>query len=150
MTNRTLLTTRLGGKTTGPTTWMKQTMTDNTYIFAYSRAQAIADGVLVDVTETAQEAGLKYPTALTAAVWAQYVTVPEDVAGQDEQGRLWDILWMLRYAILRSKRTETSQIDFQLLVRNDNRHPEQVTLKALCGPGDRAEPVITVMLPHED
>ena len=92
MTNRTLLTTRLGGIITGPTTWMKQTMTDNTYIFVYSRAQAIADGVLVDVTETAREAGLKYPTALTAAVWAQYVTVPEGVIAQDEQGRLWDII----------------------------------------------------------
>ena len=25
-----------------------------------------------------------------------------------------------------------------------------VTLKAVCGPGDRAEPVITIMLPRED
>ena len=150
MTNRTLLTTRLGGKITGPTTWMKQTMTDNTCIFVYSRAQAIADGVLVDVTKTAREAGLKYPTALTAAVWAQYVALPEGVVDQDEQGRLWDVVWMLRYAIVRSKRTEANQLNFQLLVRNDNQQPEQVTLKALCGPGDQAEPVITVMLPHED
>ena len=119
-------------------------------IFSYSRAQAIADGVLVDVTETAKEAGMKYHTALTEAVWREYVAVPDGVVGQDEQGRLWDILWMLRCAIARDKRTEASRIDFQLLVRNDNRRPEDVTLKALCGPGDEAEPVITIMLTHED
>ena len=28
-----------------------------------------------------------------------YVTVPPDVTGQDEVGRLWDIIWMLRFAI---------------------------------------------------
>ena len=38
-------------------------------ISAYTRAQAIADGVLVDVSEMAREAGLKHPTALTATVW---------------------------------------------------------------------------------
>jgi hypothetical protein len=27
---------------------------------------------------------------------------------------------------------------------------ETVTLKAICGPGDTAEPVITIMLPEED
>jgi hypothetical protein len=51
---------------------------------------------------------------------------------------------------VRDRGTEASRIDFQLLVRNDNRRPEKVTLKALCGPGDDAEPVITIMLPHED
>ena len=67
-------------------------------IFAYTRAQAIEDGVLVDVSEMASEAGLKHPTALTAAVWAEYVQVPKGVKCQDEQGRLWDILNMFRFA----------------------------------------------------
>src|SRR5690606_22501667 len=31
-------------------------------IFAYTRAQAIADGVLIDVSNTAREAGIKFPT----------------------------------------------------------------------------------------
>lgn len=35
----------------------------------YSRAQALEDGVLVDVSETAREAGIKLPVALTATVW---------------------------------------------------------------------------------
>ncbi|RUL84607.1 DUF6573 family protein [Tautonia sociabilis] len=124
---------------------------DDLIIFRYTRAQAIADGVLIDVTETALEAGFRIPVALTHAVWAEYVAVPDGVVAQDEAGRLWDILWMCRVAITRSKGTD-SELLFRLHVRNDNRpgDPPLVTLKAHCGPGDKAEPVITIMLPHED
>ena len=38
-------------------------------VHRYTRAQAIADGSLVDVSDTAREAGLRLPTALTRAVW---------------------------------------------------------------------------------
>ena len=67
-------------------------------IFSYTR-QAIADGVLVDVSKLAKEAGFRFPVAVTAGVWAECVTVPEGVAGQDETGRLWDVLNVLRFAI---------------------------------------------------
>lgn len=40
-------------------------------VHAYTRAQALADGMLVDVSEVAREAGFKVPVALTAAVWAE-------------------------------------------------------------------------------
>ena len=42
-------------------------------IFSYTRAEAIADGVLVDVSETARETGFTVPVALTRAVWADAV-----------------------------------------------------------------------------
>jgi hypothetical protein len=43
-------------------------------------------------------------------------------------------------------------VPFALHVRNDNRErtPRLVRLKAVCGPGDQDEPVITVMLPGKD
>ena len=37
-------------------------------IYAYTRSQALADGVLVDVTEIAREVGFKLPVALTEAL----------------------------------------------------------------------------------
>src|SRR4051794_4698452 len=117
-------------------------------IFSYTRAQAIADGVLIDVTATASDAGIKYPTAITAAAWAEYVRVPEGVEGQDETGRLWDILWMFSLSARRGMGGDT--LLFTLIVRNDNRRPRKITLKAVCGPGDDLEPVITLMLPDED
>jgi hypothetical protein len=42
------------------------------------------------------------------------------------------------------------ELRFGVHVRNDNRDrtPPLVRLKALCGPGDAGEPVVTVMLPN--
>jgi len=43
-------------------------------------------------------------------------------------------------------------VRFGVHVREHNRDrtPPLVRLKALCGPSDQGEPVITVMLPEED
>jgi hypothetical protein len=115
----------------------------------YSRAQAIEDGVLIDVSEVSREAGIKYPVALTSAVWARCVEVPPGVSCQDESGRLWDVLFVLRMAI---REASGPVLTYGVHVRNTNRHgtPPLVRLKAICGPGDNAEPVITVMFPEED
>ncbi len=119
-------------------------------IHRYTRADAIRDGVLIDVSATAQEVGFRSPVALTAAVWAKCVTIPPGVLCQDEVGRLWDVLTMLRFAIRTGN--DRSEVRFAVHVRNDNRDrtPPLVRLKALCGPGDQGEPVVTILLPDED
>jgi hypothetical protein len=119
-------------------------------IHSYSRADALRDGVLIDVSATAREAGVRWPVALTAAVWGRCVAIPPGVACQDEAGRLWDVLTMLRLAAGRSG--GGSEVRFAVHVRDDNGEgtPPLVRLKAVCGPGDDGEPVITVMLPDED
>lgn len=127
-------------------------MTENcTMIHTYTRAEAIADGVLIDVTETAKEAGFRIPVAVTAAVWAGYVAVPPGVEAQDERGRLWDVLWML-FVSIRSSHDSGAELRYRLHVRNDNRagEPPPVVLKAVCGPADDGSPCMTVMLPEED
>lgn len=122
---------------------------DDTLIFSYSRAEAISDGVLIDVTETAKEAGFRYPIAMTAAARAAAVEVPDGVQGQDEVGRLWDVLTMLRHAS-RGAGGGGSTLFFDVLVLNDNTCPKPLRLKAVCGPDDDLSPCITVMLPGED
>ena len=79
------------------------------------------------------------------------MTVPPKVTCQDEAGRLWDIVSMLRYAI-KSGRSGGDRIEYSLYVRNDNRRPKLVKLVAVCGAHDMdaPEPAITVMLPGED
>jgi hypothetical protein len=120
-------------------------------IYSYTRAQAIADGVQVDVTKTAQEAGIKYPLFLTRAVFDKYVAVPPDVTGQDEAGRLWDAVWMTRFAILRA-RPGCDRLPVALYVRNDNHRAKLVKLIAQCGPLDMddPQPAITLLMPDED
>ena len=118
-------------------------------IHRYTRADALRDGVLIDVSATAREAGIDWPVALTRAAWERCVRVPPGVVCQDEAGRLWDVLVLLRFAIGRS---EGAEVRFGVHVRDSNREgtPPLVRLKALCGPGDQGEPVIIVMLPEED
>ncbi len=120
-------------------------------IYSYTRKQAIADGLQIDVTATAKEAGIKFPMYLTRAVFDAFVAVPDGVTGQDEAGRLWDLAWMTRYAILRA-RPDADRIPVALYVRNDQHAARLVKLIATCGPLDidDPQPAITVMMPDED
>lgn len=116
----------------------------------YTRAQAIEDGVLIDVSKTAKETGFVFPVAVTAGVW-NGVLEPDkkdEAAGQSATGRLWDVLAMLRWAI-KKQSAALDTIHFDVLVwRRGKTHT--VKLKSICGPGDDAAPVLTVLLPDED
>jgi septum formation inhibitor-activating ATPase MinD len=131
-------------------------------IFSYSRKQAIEEGVLVDVSEVAKEAGFRYPVAVTAAVWAMITDIPESRSYQDIDSRLWDVIYMAVVAI--SKNRNASEINYDLILdrmetrtvkTKDGFKDRQVLvrdlkLKMVCSPGDEGEPVITIMLPNED
>jgi hypothetical protein len=120
-------------------------------IYAYTRKQALADGFQVDVSTVAKEAGFRIPVFMTSSVFNSFVKVPEGVEGQDEQGRLWDILFMLHQAIKGAK-PEQDRLSFQLYVRNDNRKAKLITLLSVCGALDIDDPApsITIMLPEDD
>jgi hypothetical protein len=120
-------------------------------IYQYTRSQAVADGLQVEVSKVAEEAGIRFPVFLTRAVFDSFVAVPPGVTGQDEAGRLWDVVWMLRFAI-RKAQTGQTRLPYALYVRNDNHRPRLVKLVAACGPLDIDDPApaITVMLPDED
>ena len=120
-------------------------------IYSYTRAQAVADGVQVEVSKVAAEAGIRFPVFLTRTVYDAYVTVPEGVTAQDEAGRLWDVIWMTRFAILRS-RPGCDRLPVALYVRNDNVRSRLIKLVATCGALDMDDPspAITVMMPDED
>ena len=94
---------------------------------------------------------LRFPVFLTRAVFDAYVAVPPKAEGQDEAGRLWDVVWMTRCAIGQS-RPGAGRVTVSLYARNDRRRPKLVKLVAMCGPLDMddASPAITIMLPGED
>lgn len=119
-----------------------------------SRAQAIEDRVLIDISETAREAGIKYPTVVTQAVWSRIVEVPDHprAAGQSESGRLWDVVHMLATAMraLRQRNDGEDRVRFQVIATNGRGRQITHHLWAQCGPGDTAEPVLTVTCVGED
>lgn len=119
-------------------------------ISSYSRAQAIDDGMLVELPQDLlTQGGFKIPVAMTNTVYSKLVAMTPAAkrAGNDVTGRAWDVIWMLSKAV---KNASGSEIRFQVLAVTDRIRPTLYTLKAICGPGDNMEPVITIMFPEED
>ena len=122
----------------------------------YSRAQAIEDGILVDVSETAREAGFTIPVAVTRTVWNRLVALPQGYRGfQDEAGRLWDVLWMARHCALGSSNSDRVTMcvhvrDIRKDLRDSNRPPRKHFPMVAIGSGDADEPVVTIMFSEDD
>lgn len=114
-------------------------------IVRYARAQAIADGVLADVSAWAspQEmiGGFTIPVAMTAAVWS--LVHKPDLPHEDVRGRAHDVLWMAALAARRNLDSDRATFTVRL-GRSD------VRLWIHVGTGDNAEPVATIMLEGED
>ena len=55
-------------------------------IYSYTRAQAIADGVLIDVTDEAKAHGFKVPVAITDHLFHGYVAFVSATAPMDPLG----------------------------------------------------------------
>ncbi len=126
-----------------------------TLISRYTRTQAIEDGELVDVSETAKEAGFKVPVAVTTGVWTLIEpTQAELEMCQSAEGRLWDVLW-LAFLAIKGLAGEKPELLYELLFQIKGRDGERAgmrkfRLKIHSDPGDDGEHVLTVMLPHED
>lgn len=124
-------------------------------VSVYTREQALDDGMLVDVTDTAAEAGFRLPVALTRAAWSDCVEWTEAdskrQAYQDESGRLWDVLWMASIAARRNRGGDRARFQLYRVPRGGRGvKPRLVTLEMHIGGGDQGEPVITIMMPEED
>jgi hypothetical protein len=151
------------------------TETENIFgpvVYAYTRAQALDDGLLVDVSEVLKPCPFKFPVALSRAAYeatiaagGQWVAIDnpttEDLdagaiealklpGGQDIKGRLHDIFSVLLHTINRTA-GPADHLWFSVLVdTHGNGRPRKVELYSVCGPGDNREPVITIMLQGED
>ena len=124
-------------------------------IFAYNRADAVSDGILVELPDQmVSEAGIKVKVAVTRVVWDDYLmpSYLDELPGQSVEGRTWDLLWMFGCAARRSRHASTIQFRVLFATMKDSGSiiTDDVLLKAVCGPGDEGEPVITIMLPWED
>lgn len=126
-------------------------------IHTHTRAQALEDGDLIDVTAQAQDAGLTCPAACTAALYGQLVG-----NGPNAALRLEAMLHTLRRAIEAGVREWVLQgaqgdgpkeVTFAMQDNHTEGLPEdgeRVDAYAAIGPGDDGEPVLTIMLSYED
>lgn len=119
-------------------------------IFEYTRAQAIADGTLIDLTSgfPSDTRLFKWCIACTSTVWnlIESAANSEDV----EPGLyVWDTVFCAHIAIKSMSNTGKPELFFKVmlpLTENGTEHK----LKLVCGPGDDGAPVLTIMLPEED
>jgi hypothetical protein len=147
-------------------------------ITVYTRQQAIEDGILVDCEQTPmgemRTQLLKWPLAMTATAFHRYVWPIDEKASlapdQSVEGRFWDVVWMFHAAVkgtVPARRIGPCNLlfDFYCIVADPAQSSNEtidatarsgpegmrlVTLKAVSGPGDDGEPVMTFMLPEED
>ena len=120
-------------------------------VSVYTRAQAIADGVLIsgNVGELEEVScqHFKFPIAMTAAVFEIIKRAVENPQACNSYKGVWhDVLWMSRaYSQVVDECTRL----FQVKITTPDRK-SLYQFKIVCSGGDHGEPVLTVMLPEED
>ena len=121
-----------------------------------SRTQAIAEGVLFDVSDLAHKAGFRCPLAVTPEALGAcfgYGEAFESDGGPytaKEEACLRDLLKLLRHAHIPLD-GGSNRVDFVVDVLNETRRemPPVMQLCVACGLRHKDLPAITVMLPTE-
>jgi hypothetical protein len=119
-------------------------------ISSYSRAQALADGVLMDaqvgdIAEVTRQHVGTMPTAMTSAVFGLIEkAVRNPKASNDWKGVWHDILWMSQFARRASAQDGGSPKGFKVTITGTGRQ-RLFVLWVSVGPGDAGGPVVTVM-----
>ena len=105
---------------------------DADVIHVVTRAQLVADGSLIDVSETGRECGFRWPLAITAQVHQDLESIPAWAEGiQSYAGRLWDLCWMAMMGM----RRKASRSGLSLTPENPHlRIPYQVILSVAEDP----------------
>lgn len=124
-------------------------------ISTYTRAQAIADGVLVDLTETAKPFGFVIPFACTDTVWRtlDWPVGHKPGLGQSTAGRVHDVLSLARMAANGAAQAGRSVVDFDALivpVNGEGTAARPVSFRLVVSGGDKGEPVLTLLFPGEE
>jgi hypothetical protein len=116
-------------------------------ISVYTRANALSDGVLADVTSHASDL-FKIPVAFTSALWEILRDLPPGESGEEAlANRIREVL-RAAIAVAQSNPKPTSQFTFPILIGTPG-GPKTLELLVHCGPGDRGEVVLTIGFPSD-
>ena len=115
-------------------------------IDSYTRANAIEDGFLIPVSELfpSDTRLFKYPVCITRAIWNL-------IDCKDPGGWVWDLCYMATKSPSFKMLSESEKL-YKINLPRKHGSIQTKSYKLLCkvGPGDNAEPVITIMFPGED
>lgn len=134
---------------------------DSDLIFSYTRADALSDGVLIELPSS-KNWGFKVPVAITAGAYGQCIAWNEPDPKLGEILRLREDMVLtcaMREARAHQRRMQAGKkerpdrIDFQvetIVQAGEGVEVRKVDLYMVIGPGDQGEPVGTIMLIGED
>lgn len=113
------------------------------------RSQAIQEGILIDVTPTAQQVGLTFPVTITKPLWDIGIVTTQSLPEAEQANRLRDVLMAFRLR-LASLATISPLIDFPaLLAMPPSTVPQPVPLFAIIQPDGGNQANVTLLLPNE-
>jgi len=123
-------------------------------ICSYTRAQAIDDGVLIDVTKLARKAGFVVPAAITCGVAAEMMELvrrerPKALEEHPEE-LVREAAYFGVLSVLHAATVDALHKGKDGRIKRITLNVEGVRMYAVMGPGDEGEPVLTVMLEGED
>lgn len=119
-------------------------------VSVYTRSQAIDDGYLIDLSETARGMGFKVPVAITSDAFVRCVHLEKEdakVLGVTESQRVARLLRVLLFKIRTTMSGSENRCSFELTfqaVKAGQMIEDRAMIEATIGPGDEAEPVITI------
>ena len=103
-------------------------------IYSYSRKQALADGVLIDVSGVAKRSDFLLPTVVSANLLALI----------DAENQL-----PVLFAVFHDKWKFKQGLEDILETQTISKTGRAITVILHIGPGDDGEPVLTMMLPED-
>ena len=128
---------------------------DMEVIFSYTRAQALEDGELVDVSEWASAdkgffGGFVCPVAMTRHLYNVVEAIPSEREGvEDIRGRAHDVLFMGSLALRSAMKLEETSTKFQVILPTQGSNQEIKDLWISLHGGDEGETVVTIGFPED-
>lgn len=121
-------------------------------ISTYTPTDALNDGLYVDVSETADDAGFRWPVVVTRTVHNTIEGIPKSQSHQDYDGRLWDLLNVLRYTLKKTDSGFLEPVNFNMIMHHKrNGHVKKwLTLKVVGQLKENGDPMLVVMHPEEE
>ncbi|GHT84314.1 hypothetical protein FACS1894137_07200 [Spirochaetia bacterium] len=116
---------------------------------AHTRAQALADGTLSDISDFSKEAYFRCPMAVSDDLFYNYLSPPYNLLsqGQSLTSRIQDTLTELKTAIYaHPKALKVIFTASFLMLPDDEPTPISIQITATLGRGDDGKPVITLSL----